>query len=87
MFTTQLSYIRSMPVQDLKFCDCCHAFRFAENVTNYDNMINVCLDCLVDKKLNVVNDIAALYADGDEPIPYGEINKWIHEKTEYLSKP
>lgn len=87
MFALHFQHRHTMPVQDLKFCDCCHAYKFAENVTNYDNMINVCLDCLVDRKMEVVNSIAALYADGDEPIPFGEINKFIHEKIEYLTKP
>lgn len=65
-------------VTDITFCDCCSSYQPTEEVFEYECCYKFCLDCAVNDKLRVVNDIAATF--GDEPINFPEINDFIKAK-------
>lgn len=74
---------RKEVVTDLKYCDCCDSYQNAEHVFNYEGY-KFCLDCAVDRKLNVVNDIAATFED--EPIDFKGINECINKNIKKFNR-
>jgi hypothetical protein len=56
-------------------CDYCN--RPQRNKKNYEGIYSVCEDCWSNNKNRAILDIQALYAEGDEPIPYTAINSFF----------
>jgi len=77
----------SLTKEDTKMCSCCGTKKPESEVANFDIFYSACLDCLVDRKVQVVAEIAEHFADGDEPIPFVMINSFVNKQTEILRKP
>jgi len=57
------------------YCDCCNTPQ--PNKKTYDGMYSICGNCWHENKNRAILDIQALYADGDEAIPYTKINEFF----------
>jgi hypothetical protein len=70
---------RKEQVTDLDYCDCCNSYQNSEHIFSYENCYKFCLECAVDRKLMVVNEMAATF--GDEPVDFKGINEFIQSSV------
>lgn len=62
-------------------CDCCVRNKKAENVRRYPGKdYYVCVDCFHEQRRYIIQDVAAMYKEEGELVPYSEINHFLNQE-------